>query len=208
MARVTKDPETRRKEFIAAARELFIEKGFDQTSVSDITDKVGMSHGSFFYYFKSKKGVMEEVINDNLTSWKDFMLDLVANEEMNALKKMQIIFTMTIKSRKAKQNINEFFQKEGNAVMYREHRKKSREIVVPLITQIVEQGVDEGIFNIEFPRETVEYVGYVVENLGDSLKATQSEEEYYRKIRALEIFLTRVAGIGENEFNLLEGKYR
>ena len=88
--------------------------------------------------------------------------------------------------------------------MYREHRKKSREIVVPLITQIVEQGVDEGIFNIEFPMETVEYIGYVVENLGDSLKATQSEEEYYRKIRALEIFLARVGGIGENEFNLLE----
>ena len=204
MARITKDPETRRKEFIAAARQLFIEKGFDQTSVSDITNRVGMSHGSFFYYFKSKKGVMEEVINDNLTSWKDFMLNLVANEEMNALKKMQIIFGMTIKSRKAKQNINEFFQKEGNAVMYREHRKKSREIVVPLITQIVEQGVDEGIFNIEFPMETVEYIGYVVENLGDSLKATQSEEEYYRKIRALEIFLARVGGIGENEFNLLE----
>ena len=204
MARITKDPETRRKEFIAAARELFVEKGFDQTSVSDITNRVGMSHGSFFYYFKSKKGVMEEVINDNLTSWKDFMLNLVANEEMNALKKMQIIFGMTIKSRKAKQNINEFFQKEGNAVMYREHRRKSREIVVPLITQIVEQGVDEGIFNIEFPMETVEYIGYVVENLGDSLKATQSEEEYYRKIRALEIFLARVGGIGENEFNLLE----
>ena len=204
MARITKDPETRRKEFIAAARELFVEKGFDQTSVSDITNRVGMSHGSFFYYFKSKKGVMEEVINDNLTSWKDFMRDLAANEEMNALKKMQIIFGMTIKSRKAKQNINEFFQKEGNAVMYREHRKKSREIVVPLITQIVEQGVDEGIFNIEFPMETVEYIGYVVENLGDSLKATQSEEEYYRKIRALEIFLARVGGIGENEFNLLE----
>ena len=204
MARITKDPETRRKEFIAVSRELFIEKGFDQTSVSDITNRVGMSHGSFFYYFKSKKGVMEEVINDNLTSWKDFMRDLAANEEMNALKKMQIIFGMTIKSRKAKQNINEFFQKEGNAVMYREHRKKSREIVVPLITQIVEQGVDEGIFNIEFPMETVEYIGYVVENLGDSLKDTQSDEEYYRKIRALEIFLARVAGIGENEFNLLE----
>ena len=204
MARITKDPETRRKEFIAVSRELFIEKGFDQTSVSDITNRVGMSHGSFFYYFKSKKGVMEEVINDNLTSWKDFMLNLVANEEMNALKKMQIIFGMTIKSRKAKQNINEFFQKEGNAVMYREHRRKSREIVVPLITQIVEQGVDEGIFNIEFPMETVEYIGYVVENLGDSLKDTQSDEEYYRKIRALEIFLARVAGIGENEFNLLE----
>lgn len=203
MVRITKDPETRKKEFIKAASELFMEKGYDKTSVNDITNKVGMSHGSFFYYFKSKNEVMKAVINDNLNDWEEFMTNLVENDEINALQKMQTIFNLAIKSQRAKQNINEFFQKEGNAVIYQEYRKKSREIIIPFITQIVEQGVSEGLFNIEFPRETVEIVGYVLENLGDNLKAAQSEYEYYRKIRALEIFLTRVGGIGENELNLL-----
>ena len=81
MTRITKDPETRRKEFIKAAGELFMEKGFDQTSVNDITKKVGMSHGAFFYYFKSKNDVMKEVITDNLNYWKDFMMNLVENDE-------------------------------------------------------------------------------------------------------------------------------
>lgn len=203
MVRITKDPETRKKEFIKASSELFMEKGYDKTSVNDITNKVGMSHGSFFYYFKSKNEVMKAVINDNLNDWEEFMTNLVENDEINALQKMQTIFNLAIKSQRAKQNINEFFQKEGNAVIYQEYRKKSREIIIPFITQIVEQGVSEGLFNIEFPRETVEIVGYVLENLGDNLKAAQSEYEYYRKIRALEIFLTRVGGIGENELNLL-----
>lgn len=35
-----------------------MEKGFDQTSVNDITDKIGMPHGSFFYYSKSRNEVM------------------------------------------------------------------------------------------------------------------------------------------------------
>jgi AcrR family transcriptional regulator len=203
MARITKDPETRRKEFIKAARELFLEKGFDKTSVNDITNKVGMSHGAFFYYFKSKNDIMKAVISDNLNYWKDFMTNLVDNNDINALQKMQTIFSLTIKSQRTKQNINKFFQKEGNAVMYREHIKKSREIILPLITQIVEQGVEKGLFNIEYPRETVEYVGYIVDNLGDYLNSAQSDDEYYRKIRALEIFLARVAGTTGNEFNLL-----
>lgn len=203
MARITKDPETRRKEFIKAARELFLEKGFDKTSVNDITNKVGMSHGAFFYYFKSKNDIMKAVISDNLIYWKDFMTDLVDNNDINALQKMQTIFSLTIKSQRTKQNINKFFQKEGNAVMYREHIKKSREIILPLITQIVEQGVEKGLFNIEYTRETVEYVGYIVDNLGDYLNSAQSDDEYYRKIRALEIFLARVAGTTGNEFNLL-----
>ena len=204
MARITKDPETRRKEFIAAARELFLEKGFDQTSVNDITNKVGMSHGSFFYYFKSKNEVMKEVINDNLNYWKKFMDDLVSNNEMNALEKLRIIFSVTIKSLDAKQSINEFFQKEGNAVMYREHRTKSREIVIPLLTQIAEQGIKEGTFKMEYPKETVEFVSYIVENLGESLKAAQSQEEYLRKINALKIFMVKVAGIDAKKFNLIE----
>lgn len=202
MARITKNPETRRKEFIEVARELFMEKGFEQTSISDITSKMGMSHGSFFYYFKSKNDVMKAVICDILNYWKEFMDNLVANEEMNGLEKMQLILQMSIESSTVKQDINEFFEKEGNAAMYQEYRKRSHEIIMPLITEIVEQGVEEGIFDLEFPKETVEYVGYILQNLGSSLR-TSNVYEYRRKIRALEIFMTRVAGIGENEFSLL-----
>lgn len=201
MVRITKDPETRRKEFIEAARDLFLEKGFDQTSVSDITNKVGMSHGSFFYYFKSKNEVMKEVINSNLNYWEKFMKDLVSNDKIDALEKLKVIFSLTIESQKSKQNINEFLQKEGNAIMYREHRKRAREIVIPLLTQVVEQGVKEGIFKVEYPRETVEFVSYIVENLGDSLKAAQSKEEYLRKINALKILMAKVAGIDENKLD-------
>ncbi len=195
MARITKDPETRRKEFIKVARDLFMEKGFDQTSVNDITDKMGMSHGSFFYYFKSKNGIMKEVINDNLSYWENFMKDLIEQDDLNPLQKMETILRISIESQIAKQNINEFFKKEGNAIMYHEHRKRSREIIIPLITQVVKQGVREGIFDVEFPKETVEYVSYILENLGDSLESAQSKEEYLRKIKALEIILARIAGI-------------
>lgn len=204
MARVTKDPKTRRKEFTEAARDLFMEKGFDQTSVSDITDKVGMSHGAFFYYFKSKNDVMKAVIADNLDYWKDFITNLATDERINPLEKMQTILRMSIESQNAKENINEFFQKESNAVMYQEHRKKSREIIIPLITQVVEQGINEGIFNVEYPKETVEYVSYILENLGDSLKASKNKEEYIRKILALEIVLSKIAGI--KKLNLIESE--
>jgi len=202
MVRITKDPETRRKEFIKAAKELFMEKGFEQTSVSDITNKVGMSHGAFFYYFKSKNDVMKAVIYEILNYWRVFMVDLVANKEMTALEKMQLILRMSVDSQNVKHDINEFFKKEGNAVMYQEHRKKSREIISPLMTQIVDQGVKEGTFNVEYPKETVEYVGYILENLGDSLKAAGNSDEYQRKIRALEIMLEKIAGLGENEFHI------
>lgn len=40
-----------------AARELFVTRGFSSTSVSDITERAGMSVGSLYYHYGSKAGV-------------------------------------------------------------------------------------------------------------------------------------------------------
>ena len=41
-----------------AACELFLEKGYDATSVSDITRRAGVSRSSFFNYFSAKSDVL------------------------------------------------------------------------------------------------------------------------------------------------------
>lgn len=41
-----------------AARDLFAEKGFDQTPVSDIAKKAGVAGGTIIYHFKSKENLL------------------------------------------------------------------------------------------------------------------------------------------------------
>lgn len=57
--RISKPPGERRAELVAAARQLFDEKGVDKTRVSDIVARVGVAQGVFYYYFASK----EEMVN-------------------------------------------------------------------------------------------------------------------------------------------------
>ncbi|MCK4578956.1 MAG: TetR/AcrR family transcriptional regulator, partial [Candidatus Marinimicrobia bacterium] len=54
MARVLKEYDERKTEFLDAARELFYSLGYEQTSVNTIIEKVGVSKGTFYHYFKSK----------------------------------------------------------------------------------------------------------------------------------------------------------
>jgi len=60
MARVTK--EEKKKGIISAALKLFSEKGFYITTIPDIADKVGMSVGNFYNYFKSKDILAKELV--------------------------------------------------------------------------------------------------------------------------------------------------
>ena len=62
------DEGNRRAELIRAAGRLFVDKGFDATTIRDIADAVGMRSGSPFYHFKSKQDMLKAVMIEGLTA--------------------------------------------------------------------------------------------------------------------------------------------
>ncbi len=55
--------EERREKIILAGLKVFCEKGYEGTTVDDITKKANCSHGLFYHYFKSKKELFNEAVN-------------------------------------------------------------------------------------------------------------------------------------------------
>ncbi|MEJ5185647.1 MAG: helix-turn-helix domain-containing protein, partial [Candidatus Geothermincolales bacterium] len=54
----------RREEIIRTAREIFSQKGFSETRVTDITEKAGIAKGTLYLYFRSKEELFLAVIRD------------------------------------------------------------------------------------------------------------------------------------------------
>jgi AcrR family transcriptional regulator len=50
-----------RERLVEAAKEIFEEHGFLEARISDIAERAGQAHGSFYYYFDSKEEVFREV---------------------------------------------------------------------------------------------------------------------------------------------------
>lgn len=50
-----------RARLVAAAKEIFEESGFLDARISDIAERAGLSHGSFYHYFDSKEEIFREV---------------------------------------------------------------------------------------------------------------------------------------------------
>jgi AcrR family transcriptional regulator len=207
MGRRSKDPEIRKREMILAAEALFREKGFEATSVSDITDKVGVSHGAFFYYFDSKNAILKAVIAYYVALSEEWVRSIVKEKNSNAVTKIQSILDASISSTKELESENKlmgYMHSEGNESLHSEYVKRSYEMIIPLITEVVEEGVKDGYFDVKYPRETVEYIVYLFDESLHQLQSTaQSKDDYYRKIRALEIILTRVFGMKEGSISLL-----
>ena len=52
-----------KKDFILdTVEKLFVEQGFDQTSIAQILDATQIARGTLYYYFTSKEEIMDAII--------------------------------------------------------------------------------------------------------------------------------------------------
>lgn len=58
----TRKAETTRNEILVAAAHLFAEKGYGECNLRELADRVGMKAGSFYYHFKSKEEILDELL--------------------------------------------------------------------------------------------------------------------------------------------------
>jgi AcrR family transcriptional regulator len=142
------DPEVRRQQFIQAAEELFRTKGYDNVTMSEIADKVGVAHGTYFYYYKSKEELMRAVIVKAARDNERDLKAMVEDREKSALEKMQLLFGMTIEAYVGA-DFTEFPYGYGNATVFREYVTMSREANIPLLAEVIRQGNREGSFDVE-----------------------------------------------------------
>lgn len=73
--RRTRRKEARPGELLAAALDLFVEKGFAATRVEEVAQRAGVSKGTLFLYFPSKEELFKAVVRENISGrfaeWND-----------------------------------------------------------------------------------------------------------------------------------------
>jgi AcrR family transcriptional regulator len=201
--RITKEPEVRRKELIVAAGTLFKEKGCEQTSISDIVKKVGVAQGTFYYYFESKDAVLDAVLNRYLKEQLEpAARGIIENRSLNALQKIQQVINTALTIQSGERKLLEFLHSDKNILSHQKYMQMIRQTFIPIITKLVEEGIDEGLFNVKYPAETVELMIVMFIHLHDSIAMSGHVEEYGRKVRATEAITAKVLGIEEGCISL------
>ncbi|MCP4297199.1 MAG: helix-turn-helix transcriptional regulator, partial [Proteobacteria bacterium] len=56
----------RKSEILSAAKALFIEHGWEKTTIRQIVTSANTSIGNFYFYFSNKRALMEDLIDELL----------------------------------------------------------------------------------------------------------------------------------------------
>src|SRR5262245_870602 len=86
----------RRKQILKAAVEVFAERGFHRTRVSDIAKRAGVAYGLIYHYFDSKDDVLNSVFEENWAVFIKVLRDLEQNKDVTAISKLTTIASILI----------------------------------------------------------------------------------------------------------------
>ena len=206
MARIVKDPEERRAEFITTAQQLFFSKGYERTSVNDIIHAVGVSKGAFYHYFDSKTAVLEAIVDEAVVQTQAILQDIVADEKLTAIDKWQQVMQATGNWKVARKaeliEMGRFLMMDENVLLQYKLRTKVFQTTAAELAKIIAQGVAEGVFTTRFVAEAAEIVLAIVTTLGDNINQLLFNPDQYddpttlalRKKMAVETAVERVLG--------------
>lgn len=173
MARIVKDPDVRRSEILDVAQKFFYQKGYEQTSVQDVISEIGIAKGTFYHYFNSKIDLLDAVVERMIDQTLQSLEPLVADEQLSAVEKFEQFFVdiadWKIEHKAFLLDFMDVLLKDENAILRHKVKVASVEKTVPLLTQIIKQGVADGSFNIEYPADIAEIVLNAGQSLSDTL---------------------------------------
>ena len=139
--------EKRKKELLKIAYDMFLTQGYENTRVDEIIEKAQIAKGTYYYYFESKEQTLEEVIDMMIDSEAETAKQIIKTDIPVPQKIVGIL--ASIKPSEEEQPIkNALFQPE-NVLMHYKVRKKLINVITPLLSEVIEEGVNEGIFECE-----------------------------------------------------------
>jgi len=201
-----KYPEETVQKILDVSIKLFVEKGYEQTTVLDIVNNLGgLTRGAFYHHFKSKEEVLlaltEKMFQDHSP-----IHTIKARTDLNGLEKLRAIFL-------SQPGITDTPEKESVVALTRAtlslleqphflaEQFKSNQMQVSALTPFVEEGMQDGsirpgnpkllaelimlFFNVWmlpslFPMEAEEFIGKaeIIEECLDTLGCPLMNEEF------------------------------
>lgn len=168
MTREVKSPDERREEFLDTAEHLFLEKGYENTTVSDIVTSMGLAKGAFYHYFGSKEDILTAIIErlvDNVTL---SFVEQCETEGVDAPAKLATFYGLFMRT--SSSELVDILHDERNAHVHFRLSRRIEARTVPVLAGIIEEGTSEGVFHVGHPEEAANVIFHIaslIERVGN-----------------------------------------
>jgi AcrR family transcriptional regulator len=145
----------RRQQIHAAALTCFARKGYHLATMDEIAFESGLSKGTLYWYFPSKKELFISLLDDTMKQFGDEWQVLVDASDVGAIAKLEMSLAF-FKTEMVKMSPLVDILLEAWAMLRHDEEiaERLRKFYVPftdLMAGIIEEGMEEGVFDVVNP---------------------------------------------------------
>ena len=165
--------ERRKKELLKIAYRMFIEKGYDNTSIDEIIAEAGIAKGTYYYHFSSKEATLEAVTDMMIDEEAERARAVVAAPIPVPQKIVAVV--MNMRPLQEESDITVTLERSENIVMHEKINSRLLKAIVPILAEVVKEGVTQGIFDCNYIEERVKLIVIISQRMFDSDSFTERD---------------------------------
>lgn len=153
--RTAKHFDAKRNDILNIAGQLFMTKGYEETSTRDILKACDIAKGTLYHYFKSKEEILDALVEQFTGVLAQQASDIANRNDLSATQKLFLI-VLGDKQTDGKEKMIETLHQVENAKLHIKSIVETIKLLTPILTKVVEAGIEEGVFHTPYPQEVVE----------------------------------------------------
>lgn len=155
MAR-NKYPEVTVERILDVSQRLFLEKGYENTTIQDIVDELGgLTKGAVYHHFKSKEEIMDAVGDRMFFSNNPFEA-VRGRTDLNGLQKLREAVRLNQSDEERVRLTAQSIPIAKSPRLLQEMIVSNRKVLTPYFLELIEEGNRDGSMHTDYPREIAE----------------------------------------------------
>ena len=151
-----KYPEETVERILDTAQRLFLEKGYEQTTIQDITDNLGgLTKGAIYHHFKSKEEIIDAVSDRMFFSNNPFEA-VRERKDLNGLQKLREAIRLNQSDQERTNLTIQSIPVCKNPRLLMEMINSNRKILTPYYQELLEDGNRDGSIHTKYAKEIAE----------------------------------------------------
>lgn len=207
MARpVKKPPEQWKSEILGAAQELFLAKGYEETTITDIMESAGGAKGMFYRFFESKEEIMQ-ALGDRMFFENNPFEAVRERADLNGLQKIrELLLVNQSDTRRDELNAQAIPILKDPRILAAAI-EANRRVLTPLWFELLDEGIQDGSIQTEYARELSELLPLINFWLMPSVYPATAEELRHKYRFIIEVLAKMGLPLMDDELMALADKF-
>lgn len=181
------NPEQTLENILSISEKLFIEKGFENTSIQEIINELGMSKGAIYYHFKSKEEILDAVLLKHSNQLERMLKKWIHDNDACTAREKLIKILESNWGYIEENSLNKtMISQTNNSQFILGAIKTTIKNSAPILAKIMVEGKEEGSITTEYPNECAQVFILLINFWCDPMSFQCNLQELINRLKFLQ----------------------